>query len=266
MSLSKAERFKVSAADVVAPPPPLVQRRLAKLGSSRDVTRERIVEVCETESAANQFIDQARKRGWLVPIAWGKYRVPTRDVLDAMSHVAHPLYAQFAAWASLVREHAERRVAFAAPLIWRETELNVASPLPVVLLDAADTEAKGTPPQWDAFQMDAREPESWKLDLPGAKAIPFLGLAEDDVVLLLRASRDPRFVQAARGLEAKRGMRSVLHAGLPRIESPREAPRGGRSESIGTGPPYRRRLLAPPWYMESIRQSLDPVYGDVGGG
>lgn len=263
MSLSNAETFKVSASDVVTPPPPLVQRRLAKLGSGRDITRERIVEVCETGSAANQFIDQARKRGWLVPVAWGKYRVPPRDVLDAMDRVGHPLYAQFAAWASLVHKHGERRVAFAAPRIWRDTELNLDSPLPVVLLDAADTEAKGTPPQWDAFQMDAQEPEPWKLELPGGKLVPFLGLALDDVVLLLRASRDPRFVQAARGLEARRGARPAVYDGLPRLEPPREAPRGARSESIGTGPPYRRRLLAPRWYMGSIRQSLNPAYGDA---
>lgn len=146
MSLSLIEILKISASDMISPPPPLAQRRLAKLRSEGNVTRERVVEICESGSAANQFIDQARKRGWLVPVGWGKYRVPSREVLDAIGHVAHPLYAQFAAWASVLQTHGERRVTFAAPRIWRDTDLNVDMPLPVILLDPSDTIAKGTPP------------------------------------------------------------------------------------------------------------------------
>lgn len=261
MSLAKTETFEISAGPVVTPPPPLAQARLARLGYGKDVTREDVERVCETESAANQFIDAARRKGWLVPVAWGRYRVPPRATLDAMARLQHPTFQQFVAWATTIRTHAGRRVAFAAPRIWRDTDLNVDHPMPVVLLKPEDQEVQGAPPQWAAFHMDADEPEPWELVVPAHRPIRVLGLARDDVIALLRASRDPRLAQGARQLERKRSLRPSVFGGKPRLETPREAPRGNRSLNIGLGPPHRRRLLAPPWYMETLRRSLSPAFG-----
>ncbi|MFA5862034.1 MAG: hypothetical protein WDA16_10110, partial [Candidatus Thermoplasmatota archaeon] len=168
---------------------------------------------------------------------------------------------QLAAWATILREHAGRPIAFAAPRIIRETDLNETRPIPVVLLDPSDDIEHGTPPRWDAFQLDAQKPEKWRLSVKGKGHVDLLGLALRDVVLLLRASRDPRWGMAARQLEARHGAAPVVSDNLPRVESPQLALRGNKTRSIGLGPPHRRRLFAPPWYMDMLRHSLYPVYG-----
>jgi hypothetical protein len=252
--------LEVSVSNVVEPPPELAQRRLASLGYNREVLRTDVERVCGTESAANQFIDTARKRGWLVPTAWGKYRVPSRrTVFELVSRIPHPTFALFAAWASTIRTVGPRKVAFAAPRLWRETSLSIDDPLPVVLLEPLDQDEHATPPQWDAFQMDAAS-EPWELRA-GGFSTRFEALALRDLIDLLRASRDPRFVLAARELEAKHGARSVAFDPRPRLDVPEPASRGNRTRKIGLGPPFRRRLLAPPWYMNALRASLNPVHG-----
>lgn len=258
----KIETLEVSTSE--ASPnklPELARIRIERLRKLGTLTRAKIERVCGTPSAANQFINTAQKRGWLVATAWGEYSVPDERTLDLMTHIQNPALERFAAWASLIREHAGRHVAFAAPRIWRDTDLNVPHPMPVILLRPEDQDEQGTPPQWDAFQMDAQKPEPWRLVIPKNGHIDFLGLALRDVILLLRASRDPRWAQAARQLEARYGATPAMYDGLPRAEPPTEALRGQRTRKIGLGPPHRRRILAPPWYTDILRRSLYPVYG-----
>lgn len=260
ISVSRTETLKVSIPP--APPgfPSLVRERIRDLGPGERVDRDRLEEVCGTASAANQFLHKAARNGLLVPVDWGLYEVADAETLHVLARVAHPVYRVFVAWSRVLPRCAKGRVLFAAPRIWRDTEINLETPMPVLALDPDQREVSGAPPQWDAFHMDVGAPERWRLALDGdvVQTVDVPGV--QDLVVLLGAglaAADPRWGEAKDRLEellpndaadhADRELRSVLLG---------RAPRGRETERVGAGPPQRRRVLAPPWYMDTVERRV----------
>lgn len=246
---------------------PLVHERIAALGPGQRVDRDRLKEVCGTASAANQFLDKARRNGLLVPVEWGLYEVPDEGTVDVLSRVAHPVHRTLLAWSRVLPDVWDGPVLFAAPRIWRDTAVNLTVPMPVLALDADQVEVSGAPPQWDAFHMDVGEAERWELVLDGAVvgSVDVPGAA--DLVLLLGAAlaaADPRWDEVMHIFEEE-----LDDAALERVRRAlstvllRGAPRGRGSERVGLGPPYRRRVLVPPWYLDIVERRLGRMAHEI---
>lgn len=254
MSPSEMETFRVSVPGVAPRFPRLFRRRLEELGPGEPVDRSRLEEVCGSESAANHFLDQATTRGALVPVAWGKYRVAGEGTLDLVSRIENPPIQRFVAWALELPEIAEEDVTFVAPWLWRDTDLNVAEPMPLVPLDPDEDVVQGACPQWDAFHMDLEDERAWRLVVGDEEVATFATPGRLEVVLILRASLDPRWKQAADEIgDRASGGADGLGAELDRLDL-KSAPRGSQTLRTGKGLPARRRLLVPPWYMDKVTQ------------
>lgn len=250
MPHDEIETFRVSIPPVPPGFPRLFRQRLSDLGPGNEVDRQALEQLCGSESAANQFLAKASRMGALVPEAWGTYRVVSEETIQLISRLGHPALRRFISWSRHLPELAGEDVLFVAPYLWRETDLNVDRPMPLLALDADQQRVDGHPPQWDAFYMDLDEVRDWELvlgdDVVGAFATP----GPLEVVLLLRASLDPRWRHAADSFLENRGAEG-LGREMDRLDL-EEAPRGASSTSIGAGLPHRRRLLAPRWYVDKV--------------
>lgn len=254
MSLSEVETFDISTPSPPPGFPPLFRQRIRDLGHGSPVDREVLEELCGSASAANQFLDKASKVGALVPTGWGEYQVADERTLSLIARVGHEPSQRFISWSRHLGEIAGREVLFVAPYLWRDTELNVTEPMPLVPLGREEERADGLPPQWDAFYMDVDEPRTWTVLLDGEEVGTFSTPGPLEVGLILLASLNPRWREAATQIEGMPGT-AELGQHLNRMR-PREAPRGSRSKDTGVGLPHRRRFLVPPWYMEMIQDRL----------
>lgn len=254
MSLRLIETLNVSTGPVPGTVPALMHDRLVRLGHGRTVRRADIVRVCRTETAANQFLDAASKRGFLVPVSWGAYRVVDEPTLLAMLATRNETYQRFIAWARTLPE-VEPSIHFLAPRLWRDTQLSVAEPLPLLPIPRGDLAVQGRPPQWGAFYFDVEKTQTWAVAAGRTRLAIFKTPSATDTALILRAATDPRWREAAMDVEEREGIR-LAPALLNRLEPPTEAPRGKRAKSLGIGPPARLRLLAPPWFMDLTREAV----------
>lgn len=242
-----------------APPgfPPLMADRLQELGPGETVDRGDVEEVCGTEAAAHHFLQTAQGRGVLVPAGWNRYRVPDESTLRLVGQTANQTLGRFIAWARTLPGIWDRPVTFLAPWLWRSTDLDVHRPMPVLALDPDAVEVPGAPPQWEAFHMDLDDPEPWKLAVGDADAgqvhVPTL----PEAIALLRTGlvHDARWREAILALDAQLQDPAAVREVLAAIWHVDPAPRGNDSLRTGKGPPYRRRLLAPDWYMDHVRQA-----------
>lgn len=250
MSRSKMETFEVSTPRMPPGFPRLFRRRIDELGPGTPVDRSRLEELCGSKSAANHFLDQAADRGVLVPVAWGEYRVAQTRTLELVSQIENPPIQRFTSWALELPDVAEGEVHFIAPWIWRDTALNVTDPMPLVPLDPDQDVVHGACPQWRAFHMDIDETRDWELVFDDESVAEFTTPGALEVVLVLRASLDPRWKTAAGEIDPGVDARE-LGTELDRLDL-KEAPRGSQTRRTGKGLPARRRLLAPPWYMEKV--------------
>ncbi len=250
MTPNKMEIFQISIPSVPPGFPRLFRQRLEELGPGQPVDRSLLEEICGSASAANHFLDQATDRGALVPVAWGEYRVAQAKTLGQISRIENPPIQRFVSWALELPDLAEERVLFVAPWLWRDTDLNVTDPMPVIPLDPDTEVVEGAPPQWDAFHMDIEGERPWTLVLGDEEAGSFLTPGPLEVELILRASLDPRWKQAADQLEGAGGAHG-LGGEFNRLDL-KGAPRGTQTLRTGKGLPARRRLLAPPWYMDKV--------------
>jgi hypothetical protein len=266
MTQDRIETFQVSVSAVPPGFSSLFRQRLRDLGFGSEVDRERLGELCGSASAANQFLAKASNMGALVPTDWGRYVVASKETIRLIARIGHPAYRRFVSWQRHLPEIVEEGILFAAPYLWRETELNVERPMPVIGLDPEQDTLEGHPPQWDVFYMDLDETRDWELVLDGETVDTFQTPGPVGVVILLRASLDPRWRQAATVFPQNQGANSLaeeintLHLA--------EAPRGRSSVSLGAGPPHRRRLRAPPWYVEKVderarRNAFEEALGDA---
>lgn len=255
MTPSSMETFKISLPAMPPGLPRLFRQRLERIGPGEPVDRSLLEDVCGSASAANHFLDKAVDRGALVPVAWGAYRVAQAKTLDRISRLENPPLQRFVSWSQELPELSDDPILFVAPWLWRDTDLNVTDPMPLVPLDADEIVVQGAPPQWNAFHMDIEEQREWTLVLGDDEAGTFRTPGPLEVVLLLRASLDPRWKQAAGQLDRAAGVPGTqeLGAELNRLDL-KEAPRGQATLRTGKGLPARRRLLAPPWYMDKVTQ------------
>lgn len=262
MSPSGMETFEISIPGVPPSFPRLFRRRLEELGPGEPVDRSRLEEVCGSESAANHFLDQATHRGALVPVAWGEYRVAQDRTLELVARIENPPIQRFVSWALELHDLSEEDLLFVAPWLWRDTDLNVTEPMPLIPLDPDEEIVEGVCPQWQAFHMDVEEERGWRLVLGDEEIGTFATPGVLEVVLILRASLDPRWKAAADGLSGGGGANG-LGSEFNRLRL-KEAPRGSRTLRTGRGLPARRRLLAPPWYMDKVTERA-PAEGYEGG-
>lgn len=258
MSPQKMETFEVSIPSMPPGFPPLFRQRLQGLGPGEPVDRARLEEICGSSSAANHFLDKATDQGALVPVAWGTYRVAQAKTLERISRIENPPLQRFVSWALELPDLADETLLFVAPWLWRDTELNITDPMPLVPLDPDADVVKGAPPQWDAFHMDIDEEHTWTLTLGDDEVGTFSTPGRLEVVLLLQASLDPRWKQAAYRLDEGNDTPGWGQE-LARLEL-KQAPQGTTTLRTGKGLPTRRRLLAPRWYMDKVTQRA-PAHG-----
>lgn len=260
MSPPARETFEVSLPPVAPGLPPLVRERVRELGPGAVVTRADVRRVCATDAAANHFLDEATTQGLLVPTAWGEYRVPDERTLQALGRIANPAHRRLLAWTATLPKAWGGRVLFAGPRVWRDTELNLDDLLPVIPLDRVARSAEGAPPQWNAFLMDVTKVERWEIRLDGRTFSGFQAPSVLDVVVLLRASLDPRWRQAAGELEddARLKPEAVNKIFTSLVLEP--APRGRtQRKALPPGPPHAHRLLYPKWYGGLVRSRLPRI-------
>ncbi len=254
MSLSRGEVLALSPPSPPPAFPRLFRQRIRDLGYGSQVDRDGLKELCGSASAANQFLDKAAKAGVLVPIAWGEYQVADERTLALISRVGHEPYQRFISWSRHLEDFAGRQVLFVAPYLWRDTELNIEEPMPLIPLTVDEQRVQGLAPQWDAFYMDVDEPRDWTLVIGEDEVATFRTPGPVEVVLLLMASLDSRWREAAGQIDGAPGAER-LGQELNRMRA-QPAPRGSGSKTIGMGPPHRRRFLVPPWYMDMIQDRL----------
>lgn len=263
MSLSEIETFDISTPSPPPGFPPLFRQRLRDLGYGSPVDREALEELCGSASAANQFLDKASKVGALVPTGWGEYQVADEGTLSLIARLGNQPYQRLISWSRHLDEIAGREVLFVAPYLWRDTELNIDEPMPLVPLGTDEMRVEGLPPQWDAFYMDVDEPKAWAVRLDGEEVGTLSTPGPLEVCLILLASLNPRWREAAAQIGGAPGTDEVgQHLNRMRAQ---EAPRGSGSKEIGAGPPHRRRFLVPTWYMEMIHDRLAEAALSIGG-
>lgn len=251
MTQSKIETFEISIP--AAPPgiPPKVGQRLAALGPGNQVARGDVEDVVGGRSAANMFMANGVEQGWLVPVGWNAYRVASNETLHVLGRLGHPLHRRLVSWSHVLPEAVGRPVCFAAPRLWRDTDLSVDDLLPVVPLRRRERRVAGLAPQWDAFYQDLVDPpERWKLVAGDEPLAMFRVPSANDLGVMLVASLDPRWRQAlrdVRGADFK-----MIEERVTRLGVPAEAPRGSATARVGLGLPHRIRLLAPHGFLDDI--------------
>lgn len=265
MSRPEIETLHISIPSVPPGFSKLFRQRLKDLGFGTSVDRDALEELCGSASAANQFLAKASKMGALIPEAWGRYVVASEETIQLIARLGHPTFRRFVSWSRHLPELTDDEVLFVAPYLWRETDLNVEAPMPLIPLARDQQTLDGHPPQWDAFYMDTDDTREWELAFDEEIVSTFATPGPLETVLILRASLDPRWRQAADAiLETQDAQR--LDDELNRLHL-EEAPRGTSSTSIGAGLPHRRRLLAPPWFIDKVderarRTALEELRND----
>jgi len=234
--------------------------RLAKLGWGADVDRARAEQVCGTASAANQFLDKASRTGFLVPIAWGTYRVVDVETFEQMKRVPNPAFQRFIAWAKILPT-IEPKIAFLAPRLWRDTDLSEEGSLPIVPLTRSEKEAPIFTPQWEALAADVAKPESWDIVIAGDRMATCKVPTAADTAALLRETLDPRWIAAATEIDRRAPKTQRLGAPNRAIVTP--APRAREGRNIGLGLPTLRRIVAPRWYIEARLRGVSEVIADA---
>lgn len=266
MPQSKIETLIVSIP--AAPPglPPKVRERLVDLGIGKDTSREDVRTLIGSEPAANMFLAKGASEGWLVPVAWNKYRIPNAQVLQVLGRIANPLHRRLVSWAAVLPNALGQRICFVGPRLLRDTDLSIDDLLPVVPLKPDERTVAGLPPQLDAFYQDLIDPaEKWKLESGQESLAEFLVPSATDTALLLVASLDPRWRYAYHQLPGTSSQE--LGRLVSKIDRPQEAPRGNKTVSIGAGPPHRLRLLVPKWYLENmLNVTRESIFHEVLGG
>lgn len=198
-------------------------------------------------SATNMFLSKGVRDGFFVPTAWDQYQVPAPDVLQVLGRLPNPMHRRLVSWSRALPAEARRDVCFAGPRLWRDTDLSEPNLLPVVPLGPDERQVPGFAPQWDAFYQDlGNPPERWRLEAGPETLAEFQVPSAADVAVLLAASLNPRWVNASRQLAATSADQ------ISRLARIQEAPRGGKTASVGLGPPHQFRLLAPRWYLDLI--------------
>lgn len=269
MTQRTVETFNISTTLMKRAVPLWIARRIERLGAGARTTRAELKKFCGTSHLANQFIDASTKLGLLVPTEWGHYEIPPAETLRALSRIPHPLHQRLVAWSAVLPRHFPRQVLFLGPRLWRDTELNALHPMPILQLDPDATRIQGAPPQWEAFHLDFEDHDRWQVVVDG-DGIVEIGVPQSlDVALLLFAGLayvDPRWRGVAEGFvdDLSRREAKALQSDLAAV-GVWPAPRGQANLSIGLGPPYRRRLLVPRWYHDSVQRGLPSLHRLVGG-
>lgn len=251
MSQSRTEILQVSIPSMPPGFATLFRERIQDLGPGSKTDRQGLETVCGSDSAANQFLDKASKIGALIPEAWGSYRVASEETLHLISRVDHPVFQRFISWSRHVPEIAGEEVMFVAPPLWKQTGLNLEDSMPLFPLSPDQQAVSGHPPQWDSFYMDMKEGREWELQLGEETVGTFKTPGATEVRLILMASLDPRWREAAAALGTPEADQLAFE--LDRLDLD-DAPRGEEDKRLGLGLPERRRLLAPRWYLESVRE------------
>lgn len=198
------------------------------------------------------LLSKAVGLGLLVPVAWGSYRVVDAATLRTILPLPNPAHRRLVAWARILPTATRRRVCFLGARLARDTELNVTRPMPVLALSPRDRVAEGAVPQWEAFFADLGPMDRWTIRAGGRTVATIPVPSREDTRLILEAGADPRWVGAALPFQEKRA--SGAGFGPLWVSG---APRGRTTKRIGLGPPHRRRLLGPPWWMKMRLDALD---------
>ncbi|MBI4393536.1 MAG: hypothetical protein HY556_07045 [Euryarchaeota archaeon] len=183
--------------------------------------------------------------------------------MKLLARLANPLHQRFVSWATELEEIIGRDTVFLTPRIWRDTEINEPRPMPILKLGPRVTVVEGTPRQWEAFQMDFEDAETWALAINGVEERTFKVPTAKDSALIIRAGiglGEPKLAAFGQTLEATltrkqfAGLRHELASLQLQI-----TPTGTTKARLGLGPPHRRRLLVPRWYEELTRIHLPHV-------
>ncbi len=231
--------------------PPLVRERLRVLGLGKRVLRVHLEQVCGGYSAANHFLDAASKNGLLIPVAWGEYHVADAATLDLLARIPLAPHRRLVSWAKAIpRLTARRKIAFFAPRLWRETELSIEEPAPILQLDPSDRAIPRPPPQWGAFLYDLQAPETWKIMVGADEAARIFVPNVVDSLVLMHANADPRW-RAASALYRTRLPKADVQAAQEILASlwRSKPPKPVARMILDVGPPLRRRLVPPAWYQ-----------------
>lgn len=243
--------------------PPKARERLQKLGLGGLVDRKRLVEVCGSEPAADQFYLALAPKGYIVPIAWGRYAVPKRETLRKLAVLPHAPLAQAVAWAetltwALGRPEPYGLLGLAS---WTDPLLNIPSPAPVFVLQQEQKVLRGLAPQLEPFFIDLLQPLT-RLELADRQGqvladLPRLHPLDEARLLLVNA--DSRFREAGRRRREALSPqeRDILLDALRKTGFPEPAPRGRKVLRLPMGPPYRYRLYAPPWFLQLHQKALE---------
>lgn len=212
------------------------------------------------------FLAKGVRNGWLVPTGWNQYRIPNEHSLQLLGRIANPLHRRLVSWAAILPDEMGRKICFASPRLWRDTDLSVDNLLPVIPLRPREEDIPGLAPQWGAFYQDLVDsPELWRLEAGSERLTEFLVPAAPDVGLLLVASLDPRWRGAYHQLPGTTS--DQIRDRASRLGRPEQAPRGVQMARIGIGPPHRLRLLVPKWYLDNILQvTQESIFHQVLGG
>jgi len=241
---------------------PKAAARFSRLGYGAVVDRKEVVRQTGSVRAGDQFINAWASRGLLVPVAWGRYKVPDERVfLMALAAVSRSK-ARLVSWAATVPGAAgtQRRLAFMAPVIWESTRLSIASPCPLIPLGPRDTELRPEAPQLEAFAADLGWPlEPLVISVGNYGSVRAKAVAAADVAWILGLSKDPRVRAAATELLRPLPPADRLKARDIGRRAAFPAPRPTRSRPLAlpVGPPAQFRIYAPHWYMRPHRRALE---------
>lgn len=259
----KKSKLQVATTALPRGLPSLARERLQALGPGEVVDRTRLTEVCGTKAAADQFCLALAPRGYMVPVAWGLHAIPRPGTLRKLAVLAHASVAQAVAWGETLPWALDppRPFALLGLASWADPLLNIPSPAPVFTLRREDAVVRGAAPQLEAFFADLLRPMS-RLDLTDDEG-QVLGelpcLHPLDEARILQVNADSRFREAAKRRKALLTPedRHTLLGALRKTGFPEPAPRGRDAVRLPTGPPFRYRLYAPPWFLALHRDALD---------
>lgn len=188
---------------------PLDARRVAELGHGERVDRSRLVQVCRTASAANQWLDKASKEGLLVPVAWGEYEVVDADVLDVMRLAQVQAHRRFISWSQTLPRTLHPDVAFLAPRVWLETGLRWTQAAPIVPFDGTDERA---PAPLGVLGYSLSDAQTWRCRVGAEVEFPVRVPSRTDATILLGSNLDDRWQRAAVRLADGLGPSQRIHA------------------------------------------------------
>jgi hypothetical protein len=241
---------------------PKAAARFSRLGYGAVAERRDIIRELGSARAGDQFIHTWSARGLVVPVAWGKYKVPEERVFLMALAAGSPAKARLVSWAATATgvTGRPRRLAFMAPVIWERTHLSIASPCPLIPLDPRDTELRPEAPQLEAFSADlgwSLEPLVIRVGSYGEVRTKVVSAA--DIAWILGLSKDPRLRVASADLQ--RGLsprdRKKVREIARRAAFPTPTPTRSRPLTLPQGPPEQFRIFVPRWYMRPHLRALE---------